>query len=140
MTDRYVDFDAAFSEEDATPLRIKLFGKEWELPATMPAAAVLRVVRWQADGRDVEQELSKSELIALAGDLVPQDVLTAWQAKGLDIDQLGHIVGWQMRQYQGLLEDGEGPGEAGAPHGAPSSSSNGGDFSKPTSPASTGSS
>lgn len=136
--DRYADFDEAFSEEAAEPLRIKLYGQEWELPATMPAAAVLRVTRFMAEGRDPEQDLTRAEHIDLAADLIPRETLNVWLAKGLDIDQLGNIVSWQMRQYLGA-QDGDGQGEAQAPDGAPSSSSNGGDSSKPTSPASTGS-
>lgn len=134
---RFADFDAAFAEAEARrePLQVRLFGQTWSLPAAMPAAVPLKVARWKAEGRS-EDNLTEAELLDFAGDMIPGQVLDAWFAKGLDIEQLGPIVEWVMAQYMEAMPAGEATAPAGA---SPSSTSpsNGGDSSKPTSPAST---
>lgn len=131
---RYADFDAALEETTAEPLMVRLYGQDWPLPATMPAAVPLRMARLLADGRD-QESLSMAEILAIAGDVFPPETLDAWLAKGIDVDLLGQVVSWVFKQYMGKALDGDepDPGEA----SAPSSSSSGGGSSKPTSPAST---
>lgn len=145
MAARFHDFDAATTERDAgvnDPVVVKKFGQTWELPARMPAAVPLRVARWQAEGRD-QDDLTEGETLTLAADIIPGEILNAWLAKGLDLDELGDIVGWVVQQYADRDNEAaeDAPGEATAPTegaAAPSnSSSNDGPSSKPTSPAST---
>lgn len=136
-TDRYLDFDAAFAEEVAEPITVKLFGEEWTLPASMPAAVPLQVSRWMAEGR-ADSDLTKGELINLAADIVPADILSAWRARGITSDQLGKVIMAIVATY--MSGDEASPGEAQGPAaGAPTPSSGTGPSSKPTSPASTGS-
>jgi hypothetical protein len=147
---RYADFDQAFAEVDAKPLVVRLFGRDWELPATISAAAVLKVARWMADGRS-DQTLTTAEALDLVADLVPADVLKDWFAKGLQIDHLGGnpkagtelgrrgVLMWLVEQYMADLPSDGAPGEAAAPAAGPDSSSNDGPSSNPTSGANTAS-
>lgn len=136
MTDRFIDFDAAWAEASTDPLRVRLYGQEWELPGVMPAAVPLKIARMMADGREATA-LTRAETFDLAADIIPRETLDAWTAKGLDVDKLGDVITWVLRMYMGKVDpSGEGP----APEvGAPPSSSNGGGMSPPTSDASTSS-
>lgn len=140
----YYDFDAAFAERSRKPKRMKLFGRHWHLPPALPAAAVLTVARWVREGRasldSPQATLTDAELVLLAEDLIPGETLSAWHAKGLDIEQLGPIIEWVMVQYRDQIEEALGRGGAEAPpvtEGASTSSSADGDSSRPTSSAST---
>jgi len=142
--DRFADFDAHFAEldDDRTPVRIRLFGRLWDLGCDLPAAAVLRLGRLAADESIQDLDLTdpriKGEVILLAGDLIPAPVLAEWLGRGLDDRRLGEIVLWVFGQHQYGQTGGSAEGEATAPEtGASGSSSNGGLSSSATSTAST---
>lgn len=145
---RFRDFDEAFAEQAAEPVRVRLYGRDWELPGRLPAAAPLKIARYMGEGRE-QTSLTAAELLDLAADLIPRVTLDEWLARGLDIEvQLPGIIEWLLRAYMGddavdeaAAAEVVAAGEARAPEpGAEelsSSSSNGGGSSKPTSPAST---
>jgi len=87
----FKDYDAAFAEEKAEPLIRRLYGKDWTLPAVLPAAVTLKVARWNVEGR-AREDLSEAEVFDLAADIVPADTLTAWTDKGLSTDRLAVIL------------------------------------------------
>lgn len=143
--DKYIDLDRVLAEgeERAKPIKVRLYGRDWELPGTPPAALTVRVARWQLDGITTG-ELSPSHIVLLAGDLVPQATLEAWSQLGLSTDRLIDLIPHIMAKYQGvmarIMAGGTAEGEAPAPaKGASQSktSSNGGRSSKRTSSAST---
>jgi hypothetical protein len=140
-TERFRDFDEAFAEVQAEPIRIRLYGRDWELPGSMPAALVIKVSRWSAEGRDLKTDLTGAELFDFAAAAIPRPVLDEWMGLGLDAEhQLPEIIRWVIGLYLGRdLPD--GPGEVFAPPGANRatrrSSSKGGRSSKRTSSGST---
>jgi hypothetical protein len=134
--DRFADFDAAFAESDIKPLRLKLYGKVWELPGVAPAAGVLAAARLIAGERTTE-DLSKAETLTLAVKIFPDEILDQWLAKGISTPELGDMIAWALSKY--MASDGGGSGEAPAPSTGASSSSSGGDSSKPISLESTAS-
>jgi len=143
---RFRDFDEAFAESSAEPVVVRLFGRDWELPGRLPAAAPLKIVRYMGEGRD-GTDLTAAEMVDLAVGMIPQAVLDEWLALGLDIEvQLPAIVEWLLRAYMGddAVDEAAAAETAGDtpvpldPTPVPSvSSSNGGGSSRPTSPAST---
>lgn len=147
---RFRDFDAAFAEQQLPPVELKLHGRVWQLPGALPSAAVLIVARWVNAGRaqpgSPAPELTNAELMGLAEAMVPAETLRAWQAKGLDIDQLGEIVEWLFEQYRDQIQEAFAPGGGVAPpteetaSTSSTSPSDGGASSRPTSTGSTTSS
>lgn len=143
---RFRDFDEAFAEQAAEPVRVRLYGRDWELPGRLPAAAPLKIARYMGEGRE-QTSLTAAELLDLAADLIPRVTLDEWLARGLDIEvQLPGIIEWLLRAYMGddAVDEAAAAETAGDtpvpldPTPVPSvSSSNGGGSSKPTSPAST---
>jgi hypothetical protein len=137
-----VDLDAALAERRAarTPLRVRMFGRLWELPGVAPAAAIIRLYRWDqkgwvADDGDVSDTVPQAELLDFLLELVPGDVYEGWTAAGLDIDDVEPAITAIMAAYGDRLRP-RAEGEAKAPKGrgrASRTSSNGGRSSKPTS-------
>jgi hypothetical protein len=109
----FVDFDAAHAEEAGEPLILKAFGREWELPPEMPAAAFLEVVRLQVE-QGADHDLTLPEQMILATKLIPKDVLDAWLATGVDTLKLAELISNVMRAYSGGDDAGD-QGEAEAP-------------------------
>jgi len=127
MATRFIDFDAVVAERDAarTPVRVRYAGKEWDLYPSMPAIITMRIVRWTAEGRSGDT-ITRGELLELAADLVPPDVLDGWHEEGIDNEDLGDLLRRVFQAY--TTEDGGGLGEAQAPEGAdpsPTSSTTG---------------
>lgn len=98
MTDvtvgRFYDIDALTatggeSSELVEPVTVRLFGEDWALPGELPLEVLLTVSSWIADSHG---DLTVAQALALVGKLVPADVLTAWQARGLTADQLAAVV------------------------------------------------
>lgn len=134
--DTYVDYDAAFAEAHAQPLVRRLYGRDWVLPAVPPASVVLHIARLVADGRS-ETEFTVAELLSIAAELIPPDVLREWTDRGLDTDRLSFILTDLLNAYAPYFAGGSDP-EATTP-GTPTSSSVTGVSSQPTSTASTAS-
>lgn len=93
-----VDFDEAFAAA-AEPLRIRLFGRVWDLPATLPADTVLQASRHIDAGKIDPAGLKEGELVELSVSLFPERIFKEWLAQGLTIDQLIELVDWAVRQY-----------------------------------------
>lgn len=51
---RVIDFDAFRSEQKLEPVVLRLGGREYQLPPSMPAPLALEVIRMQAEGDDFE--------------------------------------------------------------------------------------
>lgn len=144
---RYRDFDAAFAEDEygqPKPLRIRLFGEEWTLPADPPAEVMLlrqravaayhQVLRRQAEAAERGEETSTDELRQLLVDidedaakfnqwdtacaLLGEANLRAWFERGLKHSRLGPLVAWAQAAHEGRLtgeeDDGGDGGEGNA--------------------------
>lgn len=152
---RHIDFDAVRKERQAEPITITLFGKVWTLPPSVPAQTVLLVARLlsdlQDDAGDIDissLELTPGAVADIAESCVPSDVLRAWFAEGLELDDLGGILTMLLTEWnvaaaaRSTLEDSlpEQPAPTGASSDpSASGSSTAGTSSRPTSPASTAS-
>lgn len=93
---RYRDFDAAFAEAKEEPVVIRLYGEEEQLPAQLPAALVLEILRLQAaQGSNLREE----DIFTISTKLFGVDRLNRWADKGLHIGQLTDLMVWTLQQY-----------------------------------------
>lgn len=113
---RTADFDAFWSELKREPVTVRVFGEEHSLPPALPAAVMLRVLRLQQE-HGAATNVPQHELHALAEDLFGAERLGAWLARGLDVEQLAHLVTWAMSAYGGEAAAG-GAGEDTGPNRA----------------------
>jgi len=101
--DRYRDFDLAWQEKaeaegSPQPLVFVARGQEWRLPASIPAAIIINILRAQKRHGD-SGEVPETELIDLALSLFGQEQLDGLMATGLSVDELGDIIKWALEQY-----------------------------------------
>jgi len=146
--DKFIDLDAVLAEQAdaATPLVARLYGKDWDLPGTLPAAVTMRMLLWVERGwineaGEVSPDVGALDQMALLADIVPTETMSAWCAKGLDTSQVEPVMGVIMACYEKQMEA-RALGEAAAAQAKGRStarSSKAGRSSKPTSTASTAS-
>lgn len=113
MTNRYRDFDAWEAERKAEPIKFKIRGAEYSLPATLPAIIPIRAMRLQRQyGADAN--VPQAEMMEIALSLFGDEQLERLLGSGVDVDALAEIIGWAMEVYTGTAS-----GEAMAPEVSP---------------------
>lgn len=120
----FKDFDAVWEERQAAPIVVRVFGDEYELPASMPAGLRLHWVRVR-DERGDDSPITWNELAAMAKFLFGEETLDRWFDQRLSEAQLFEVIGWVISVYNGPgngadggEEGGEGEAEAPATTGA----------------------
>lgn len=94
---KYRDFDAMFSEIKRETLTIKVFGKEYTFPATIPAAIPLELAKYDSD-----REIPGKTIIRFLTVMFSQPVLDEWTAhREMTVDMLGEILKTVMAMING---------------------------------------
>ena len=113
MTNRYRDFDAWEAERKAEPIKFKIRGAEYSLPATLPAIIPIRAMRLQRQ-YGAEANVPQAEMMEIALSLFGDEQLERLLGSGVDVDALAEIIGWAMEVYTGTAS-----GETTAPEVSP---------------------
>jgi hypothetical protein len=146
LDDLAIDFDEDWAEEDASAPKIRLMGKIYTLPATLPAKLVLFVHRVKTGEDDAKRNVGITEIKSMVGVLIGADAVEEIVERGIGIDRLGDVLQRCMAVYRkrnNKNADADDAGEANAPKGAApeptgsTSSSASGHSSSPTGAAST---
>lgn len=103
------DFDAAWRERRARAPRVRILGRVYELPRSVPAKLVLFAAR--AKKRGDSGNVDPDQLADMLGSLLGRRNLDALLDEGLDLDQLGDVMKFCMSRYGGE-ESGEGEAQA----------------------------
>lgn len=112
----YMDFDAAWAEEDDDPVVIRLLGEEWKCkrPSEVSAALLLKLDRMLMvsitgevpDDMVLDDTMSSEGILRqLAGD----DNVDAWLARGLPYKRLLAVSRYLNAVYRGENPKGEEP-------------------------------
>lgn len=112
MAEKFRDFDAFWSERKREPLRLRIFGQDEELPPEIPAGVMVEMIRIQEKTGE-DGAVSMPDTIKLATALFGKERLERWYAHGLDIEQLGDLVTWVAREYNGANDASPNPKRAG---------------------------
>lgn len=98
---KFIDFDRFWQEtqpkEDELP-RVRVFGEEVTLPASIPAIVVIRYLRQSVDE---DETIGGDTLVQVADALFGRETLDRWLSKGLTITQLGDLVSRTLNLYMG---------------------------------------
>ena len=116
----FLDLDSAFTEEelDRSPPEIKFGGRVWKFPGSMPASVMLRMARWQADGKvrldpatGKPEDLPIADNLALLSDLLPMEFQEEMARQGLALDdpRVERVANWLMDVYIARLAEGLTP-------------------------------
>lgn len=155
MAGRFADLDALLGELDEKPVEIRLYGRMWQLPASVPAKLVLRLERAQAyaaerlvAGADAEDpdEVPDTEgldVFTVAHTVCGKDNVDAWLDEGIDDTRLWALIFRVLAIHRGHGDERPEEASAGKPkapsRGRSGKSSRSSGPSKQTSGASTGS-
>ena len=96
------DFDMFWKETAKEPIKFKLLGKEEELPPSLPAILMLKLLR--AQKKYGENSLPEHVQMDIAFSIFGEDRTEKWANEGLSIDQLGDLIKWAMKQYNPEVE------------------------------------
>lgn len=97
----FKDFDKAL-EADKEPLQIKVAGKTYELPATLPARTVLAQMKYANVGDTIPMDIMPEWIASLVG----QDKLNQMLDDGMTWEQMNEVLGYLLEVY-GLTETSE---------------------------------
>lgn len=90
----YKDFDKFFNEmKKKSPITIRLYGREWELPADLPASTMLVAINTAKDGKS---ELTQASQMELALDMLGRANVDEWCKLGMTFPQLEKIMNWRI--------------------------------------------
>lgn len=152
MARTHLVVDVDLREEDfrREPINVTINGLgTYQFPGVAPASARLRVARWEAAGRH-DDTLTPADVIALVGDIVPDDVMADWSRKGFDWFHPKHLAAieqmvrdlmaeWGRRDLELAAMESAGKGAPPAASQTPPPFFGTGRSSSPTSGATTGS-
>lgn len=105
---RYYDFDAAAGEPD--PIVFRILGRDWTLPATVPAAVLLKYDRLLLHVAEVERTKkvpdgyvvdADTSVEGLARSMAGDEVVDQWIAAGIDFRTLQKAVSRLDRIHRG---------------------------------------
>jgi len=97
---KYRDFDAMWAENLQEPHTIKVHGKEYKLPPSIPAGVVISLLRAQVGGG-----LSNQATLGLAEYVFTRGGLDQMCQDGLTMDELGEVLKWVLGEYGGGKPD-----------------------------------
>lgn len=98
MSDKYMDFDAAWAElkeQPAATFTVK--GKIFTLPPEVPAGAILEAMAMSDKNSAVAGSSVRKMLSSLLGD----EQFDALLQTGISLPKLEDILSWALAQYQG---------------------------------------
>lgn len=96
LEERFFDFDQFMNEMDQKPVRVKIFGQIEELPPSMPADMVLRILRLRKKG---VENVPEEEVLLMAETLFGKERLERWCKKGLTLKGLEVLLEHVSRLY-----------------------------------------
>lgn len=97
MSNKYKDFDEFFAEKEKETINFKFAGKDYNVPASMPAIIPIKMDRL-ADEYGTEAEVPNEETYSLMLKLLPKGKLEEL-AEDASVNELNEILMWIMEQY-----------------------------------------
>ncbi|MBE0430036.1 MAG: hypothetical protein IBX61_09245 [Thermoleophilia bacterium] len=109
MTEEFHDFDAAWEEHEAKPLKFKALGRKWEIPSPSDGSAKFMAELMRLG--EVENA-SEIEQLAILKNFIPEKTLNEMIDAGLTVRQYGDVIRWVVSQMQLQGDDSEDPQKA----------------------------
>lgn len=99
---RTVDFDAFRAEQKAEPLELKIAGKTYQLPTSMPASLALDVIRLH-ESMEADQEPKVEDLLKIGAGLFggAEKFQAVLMDAGVGLDELGDLIQMVIEAYTG---------------------------------------
>ena len=98
MSGNFIDFDAAWEEQQEEPIVVQIRGKKYELPASVSAAFMLEITKITSD-KGVNESLNAADIGALINALFGKAVVEDWLEDGMSLPQLNDVLSHMLRVY-----------------------------------------
>ena len=98
MSGNFIDFDAAWEEQQEEPIVVKIRGKKYELPASVSAAFMLEITKITSD-KGVNESLNAADIGALINALFGKSVVEEWMEEGMSLPQLNDVLSHMLKVY-----------------------------------------
>tara|TARA_R100000329_G_scaffold136013_1_gene116576 strand:- start:772 stop:1128 length:357 start_codon:yes stop_codon:yes gene_type:complete len=92
--DKYKDFDEALEADNILKLQMKVAGKTYDLPAVLPAKAVLSQMKMAEEGNQ-----SLSSIAEWVESIVGKDNFNSMLDDGIGWEKLNDILIWLLEAY-----------------------------------------
>jgi hypothetical protein len=104
------DFDEAWRERKAARVapRIRVLGKVYTLPASLPAKLILFAVSAKKNGRPAHDQVTAEEAFDMLSALLGEENLLDLLNRGLEMDDLPDLLGTCQQVYQKRAEQPSG--------------------------------
>lgn len=99
---KFHDFDAMWGEafpDEADRPKVRVFGEDVLLPASIPARIILKAVRSAEAGDNSDRSLRLEEVYEQACALYSKERIEDWMDRGLTFKQLDELVGYAIQLY-----------------------------------------
>jgi hypothetical protein len=101
---RVIDFDAFRSEQTAEPLELRIGGRVYNLPSSLPASLALDVIRMNAE--DATAEFKAEDLMAMGRGIFGGELFdTVLRDNGVTMEELPELFKMVFNAYTGAPED-----------------------------------
>lgn len=98
MSGNFIDFDAAWEEQQEEPIVVQIRGKKYELPASVSAAFMLEITKITSD-KGVNESLNAADIGALINALFGKAVVEDWLEDGMSLPQLNDVLSHMLKVY-----------------------------------------
>ena len=111
---RYRDFDKFFQEKGKEKVVLRLLGKEWYLPSSLPASMMLKIIRNR--NAEIDNEDNVGLIFEMTKDLFGEKQYQQLLELGITVEQISAVIEWVMEIYNGtegvtVQTEGEEPSE-----------------------------
>ncbi len=93
----YKDFDEFFGTLEQDVMVVKLFGEEYEIPASINAKIALKLARMAKD--DPNKQMDATDIQDFLEAIYGVETIEEWLDHGISIAQLSEVLTWTMSQY-----------------------------------------
>ena len=94
------DFDAYFAEVEKEPISFKVKGEEFQLPDSLPAFVMFKVMRMYSN-KGKEADVDQGEAIEMMEQVFGKESNERLLKTGIGFDQYQEILKWAMEELSG---------------------------------------
>ena len=96
MAKIYKDFDEFFKSKKDSMI-VRLFGKEYEIPASITAKIALNLGKMAKE--DPDRSMGAEEVMEILQLIYTEEVIEEWLDGGITMEELSEVLGWTIQQY-----------------------------------------
>jgi len=102
-------FDKANQAAKRETIPFEKYGKQYSIPAKMPAGVVLEFHRLQEDGVNIEENMPEGSMFKIFRYIFTDKVVEELLECGLSVEEMGQMLTWAIKCYNPKTDAEESP-------------------------------